>query len=258
MFETLRGLVTRWLRVPEAPEPPAGSEGTLTVFQPGERYVRYKMVGWWLGHASLFLFILSPTVLAPALILLGARLRSEAMWLGALAMCIVAVFCLLGWVAFMVATWVTVRMDRDLRWYMVTDRAVRIREGVWFVREMTLTFDNIQNVSVAQGPLQRYFGLADVQVQTAGGGGVQAGAEGAAQDTLHTGFFRGVEDAAAIRDFLIERMRTGRDSGLGDPDDPALARRATQQGLSPAAMAALREVAGQTRALRDVLAGKAR
>lgn len=253
MFESLRGLVTRWLKIPDAPTPPSGSPGTLTLFQPSARYVRYKMVGWVIAHASLFLFLIAPAVLVPLLVVLAMMLEDGGLGLLALVLTLLAGLCMLAWVGLMVLTWVTVRMDRDLRWYMVTDRAVRIREGVWFVREMTLTFENIQNVAVAQGPLQRHFGLADVQVQTAGGGGGQQGQEGAGLVSLHTGFFRGVEDAPAIRDFLLERMRRARDSGLGDPDDRGAAAPRTAAGMSPAALVALREAAAQARALRQAL-----
>ena len=38
------------------------------------------------------------------------------------------------------------------------------------VREMTVTFANIQNAPVNQGPIQRALGIADLQVETAGGG----------------------------------------------------------------------------------------
>ena len=43
------------------------------------------------------------------------------------------------------------RLDYEKRWYIVTDRSLRIREGVLNVREMTVMFANIQNVSVMQG-----------------------------------------------------------------------------------------------------------
>src|SRR5207249_3022813 len=63
------------------------------------------------------------------------------------------------------------RLDYEKRWYVVTDRSLRIREGVVKVREMTVNFANIQNISISQGPLQRILGIADLRVDTAGGGG---------------------------------------------------------------------------------------
>ena len=38
------------------------------------------------------------------------------------------------------------------------------------VQEKTMTFSNVQNVSIRQGPMQRLFGIADLEVRTAGGG----------------------------------------------------------------------------------------
>ena len=63
------------------------------------------------------------------------------------------------------------RLDYEQRWYVVTDRSLRLRTGVWSVREMTMSFANLQQITVTQGPLQRLLGLADVRFQSAGGGG---------------------------------------------------------------------------------------
>jgi hypothetical protein len=60
------------------------------------------------------------------------------------------------------------RLNYEMRWYIVTDRSLRLREGIFGVREMTLTFANVQNIAIRQGPLQRALGLADVVVRTAG------------------------------------------------------------------------------------------
>jgi Predicted membrane protein len=62
------------------------------------------------------------------------------------------------------------RIDWELRWYMTTDRSLRIREGTWRVREKTLTLTNVQNVTVHENPVQRLLGIANVRVRTAGGG----------------------------------------------------------------------------------------
>ena len=62
------------------------------------------------------------------------------------------------------------KLDYDYHHYVITDRSLRIRAGVWHVHEMTMTFANVQNISIRQGPLQRLLGIADLVVQTAGGG----------------------------------------------------------------------------------------
>ena len=93
--------------------------------------------------------------------------------------------------------------------YMITDTSLRIREGLIVVRERTMTFANIQNLSICQGPLQRLLGIADLKVRTAGGGGGQGQGQGQAEKTgsanMHLGYFRGVDNAAEIRELAHDR-----------------------------------------------------
>ena len=149
-------------------------------------------------------------------------------------------------------TYAMVRLDYELRWYLVTDRSLRIRSGLTTVRESTMSFANVQQVVVTQGPLQRFLGIADVRVQSAGGGGDEE--HGKSGESLHTGVFHGVDNASEIRDLILERLRLFREAGLGDPED----RSATTAAAGPApanpdALAAAREVLAEARALRASL-----
>ena len=116
-----------------------------------------------------------------------------------------------------------------------------------------MSFANLQQVSVSQGPVQRYLGIADVQVESAGGGSEPGHKH---DDSLHTGIFHGVDNANEIRDLILERLRQFRQVGLGDPDDqhqgaPAAA---SAQISSADALAAAKELLAETRALRAKLA----
>jgi len=153
------------------------------------------------------------------------------------------------------------RLDYEMRWYVVTDRSLRIRTGVWSIQESTMSFANLQQVEVSQGPLQRLLGLADVKVQSAGGSDNPHGKPG---DELHTGFFHGVDNAQEIRDLILDRLRRFRDSGLGDPEEARQAAAALAQppaiaAMAPAAatdadvLAAARELAAEAKALRGTL-----
>ena len=82
------------------------------------------------------------------------------------------------------------------------------------MNEMTFTFENVQNVSVKQGPLQRYFGISDVHVETAGGGGGSPEQQAASQ--AHQGRIEGVSNGPEIRDLILSRLRQSNQQGLGD------------------------------------------
>lgn len=115
-------------------------------------------------------------------------------------------------------TYAVLRLDFEQRWYIVTDRSLRIRSGLVKVQEATMSFANVQQVTLTEGPLQRLLRIADVRVRSAGGGDGEEHNEGQ-RDSMHVGIFHGVENALAIRDLILERLRQFRAAGLGDPDD---------------------------------------
>jgi len=137
-----------------------------------------------------------------------------------------------------------------MRWYVLSDRSLRIREGIVSLREKTMTFANIQQIAVRQNPLQRLLGIADVQVKTAGGGGSGSESHGSGLgESMHEAWFRGVDNADAIRGAIRERVKRHRDAGLGDPDDVSVAR---PDSLGEAVEAA-RDLQLEVRALRHRL-----
>lgn len=151
-------------------------------------------------------------------------------------------------------TYALVRLDYEFRWYLVTDRSLRIRTGLMSVQESTMSFANVQQVSVSQGPLQRLLGIADVRVQSAGGGGGAKGESGLG-DSLHTGVFHGVDNATEIRDLVLRRLKEFREAGLGDPEDVHATASVGAGDVAPksAARAAALELLAEARALRASL-----
>ncbi len=114
-------------------------------------------------------------------------------------------------------TFVALRLEYELHWYIVTDRSLRIRTGLLRLQESTMSFANLQQVEVQQGPLQRLLGIADLRVQSAGGSDSRSREQG--HDSLHTGVFHSVDNASEIRDLILDRLRKFRETGLGDSDD---------------------------------------
>jgi uncharacterized membrane protein YdbT with pleckstrin-like domain len=250
MYNLLRGVVLKALKVPPEPNDPLGASGSLLVFRASPNYYKYRLwmwcIGWLIGGPIL-------AVLVIAMLIGGTVMLANEPVVGVLLL--LGSVLLFGFAIFqLVLSYVTMRLDYEMRWYKVTDRSLRIREGVWHVREMTMTFDNIQNISLTQGPIQRMLKIADLKVQTAGGGGMvegQAGAEQMQMFSMHVGFFRGVDNAEEILRLMQERLRRARGSGLGDTDDePESVALPAAAALPGEVLAAARAVLDEARAFR--------
>jgi membrane protein YdbS with pleckstrin-like domain len=245
MLDALRPLILRVFRVPDAPATPRGEH--VRVFRASHNYYRYNLLRWALKQAGALIGVFFGLAFIRAL---PETVPGAAMgWIR-----FGEAVAITGFVLQLPFTYAMLRLDFQMRWYVVGERSLRIREGLATVREQTMTFANIQNMSIRQGPLQRLLGIADLEVRTAGGGSGEGsgGKPGHGSGQMHVGTFRGVDDAAQIRDAIRERVRHFRDAGLGDPDDaaapppPASAQPAAE---SPALLAA-REVLAAARALR--------
>ncbi|HEX6748958.1 MAG TPA: PH domain-containing protein [Longimicrobium sp.] len=250
MFDPIKAWVLRLLRVPAEPQVPAGGR-LVRVFRAGSAYYRYRLVLWGIKQfgalaglvgSLLFAGFLSGEIGHPVASLL---LRAAEV---------------LAWAAFLAQLpfgLAVLRLDWEMRWYILSDRSLRIREGVVGVREKTITFANIQNISIRQNPLQRLLGLADVQVTTAGGGAAGAhGSHGGLGESMHEAYFRGVDNAEEIRTVIAERVRLHRDAGLGDPDEPhpLVPPAAGETPAAPDVLAAALELRDEIRGLRRALA----
>jgi membrane protein YdbS with pleckstrin-like domain len=156
-----------------------------------------------------------------------------------------------------VIAYVAIHLRYDTTWYVLTDRSLRIRRGIWVIHETTISFENVQNVEVRQGPVQRFFGIADVIVQTAGGGAGHGKGEGATSPGAHVGILQGLADAGAVRDAILDCVKRTRSTGLGDERPGALkpVLGAMASALSPVHLAVLRDIRDVARRLARESAG---
>jgi len=288
MHEALKRLLLRVLRVPPEPQPPAGSAESIRIFRASSNYYRYNLVRWGLkqigGLAGIVVLIGMNQVVdfeshVPWERWTGNRAAGENAepggetaeagdenaepgdtpeivgWLGGGRL-----FLLIEMVGLAVlvvqapVTYAMVRLDYDMRWYIVTDRSLRIREGVASIREMTMTFANVQNLTIEQGPIQRLLRISDLRVRTAGGGSGGEDKEHGDKEShsMHVGYLRGVDEAEKIRDSILARLRQLKDSGLGDLDDASAAHAPATAGVA-SVLAAAREVLDEARALRGAV-----
>jgi uncharacterized membrane protein YdbT with pleckstrin-like domain len=219
-----------------------------TSFQPAKGFLRYLIIQFWLGAGFLVLLEFSGVI--------GIAFGS---WQAGLIAALVAIPLALVIVA---VAYMAIYLRYDTTWYVISDRSLRIRRGIWVIHETTITFENVQNVGVHQGPLQRFCGIANVLVETAGGGGKAAaahGGKGGQAAASHQGLIEGVADAERIRDLLLSRLRQSKSAGLGDEheeDKLPVEKRASHVGAwSPAHLAALREIRDEAAALAGTTTG---
>lgn len=244
MYSALKALVLRFLRLPQKPaDPPRDGYRTVQVFRASRRWLTYRMVLFWISVGMLELFALIAGI---ASLFAGKPVATVLIVLFAVALSLL-----------LAVTWFCVHIEWDLRTYVVTDRSLRVRQGAWIFKEMTLTYANVQNVQVTQGPLQRVFGIEDLRVDTAGGGGGGGKAE-AHGATGHNVTLAGLENAREVRDLILSYVKVaGKGSGLGDLDDPEHTRVRTSLA-SPAIVDALRSLGTTTAALRTAVERRTR
>ncbi|MEK7950028.1 PH domain-containing protein [Luteolibacter soli] len=212
MYSFFRELCEKWLRIPAEPEAPPGDESSARVFRAAPKYLKYLRVMWGIRNGLAMIGALTPLTVISIALAVNHEGSASAVIAGVEVVVLGLLICQ---ALFSLAL---VQLDYEKRWYLVTDRSLRIREGVATVREITFTFANIQNLSVTQGPIQRWLGIADLKVETAGGGSV-VGQQQQPGLNLHTAYFRGIHNAEEVKQLISERMRVHRDAGLGDHED---------------------------------------
>ena len=205
LYEALKDTLLQLLRAPtHPPEPPLGSPGSVQVFRASPRYLTLQLIQHFGSTGS-----------ALALELLGWALMPTPG--GTAVFAVVAALIVSITLVLMLMRYFLIRIDYDMRFYVLTDRSLRIRRGAWTVEESTYTFANVQNLTLHQGPLERLLGITHLQIDTAGGSAAKGGHEGA-EALNHQGRLDGIDPqtASELRDRILLLVRGYRDAGLGD------------------------------------------
>jgi membrane protein YdbS with pleckstrin-like domain len=199
-YEGVWLVLTNWFRVPRQPPTlPAVDDSVVTSFRPSDNYLRYLKLFFWIGCVAIDIGLaILWIVIAIAVPLVGVLITPLMLFIMIIPD---------------VVAYVAVHLKFDTTWYVLSDRSMRIRRGIWIIHETTITFENIQNVRLTQGPIERYFGFANLVVETAGGG---ASAEGEAYGQAHHGVMVGLVNAPEVRDRIMAQVRQCQSVGLGD------------------------------------------
>jgi putative membrane protein len=120
--------------------------------------------------------------------------------------------------------------------YRFDGDGISMRWGILFRRQVYLTYTRIQDIHLTSNLLERWLGLARIQVQTASG-------SSAAEMTIE-----GIKEYELVRDFIYSKMRghaAGPEIQTADSAQPA--------DVLAEIAATLREVTTEIRALRHDL-----
>jgi membrane protein YdbS with pleckstrin-like domain len=83
--------------------------------------------------------------------------------------------------------------------YCIDDEGVKMKGGVVWRKHVTVPYSKITNVDITRGPMQRYFNIGTIHVQTAGAGG-QQGQKAELK-------INGVREIERIRDILFKKVK---------------------------------------------------
>lgn len=205
IYRGLWGVLASWFNVPrDPPSLPAAPGEPLRTFKPSRQFLAYRKLYFWIG---LFIIDLLLTIGWIAIVIANPLVGG-----------LLFPVYLIAAVVPDVLAYIAIHLRYDTTWYVMSERSMRIRRGIWIIHETTITYENIQNVGVRQGPVERHFGIANLIVKTAGGGGGGKGSHAAhaAAGGAHVGLIEGITDAPALRDAIMSRVERSRSAGLGD------------------------------------------
>lgn len=204
IYDGVWGGLSSLLRTPrEAPNLPVVAGEEVVAIKPSLAWLRYLKFWFW-----IVLVIIDVLIIGAWLIVcfvqpvVGAALALPA-WALAILPDIVA--------------YVAIHLRYDTTWYVLSPSSIRLRNGIWTIRETTFTFENVQNVEITQGPIERWFGFANLKVETAGGGMVHT-QHGPIPDGSNVAYLFGLENAEEIRELIMSRVSKSRSTGLGDEE----------------------------------------
>ena len=205
VYEGVWRVLSDWFKVPsEPPTLPSDPNRPPDAFKPAIGFLKLMKLQFWIG-----------AVIFDLVLMIGWLILTIAVpVVGILLLVPVLVIAIVPDILIYVA----VHLRYDTTWYVMSDRSIRIRRGIWIIREMTFTFENVQNVKVQQGPIQRLFGISDLILETAGSGG----GAGDGQNTvvaMNVGRVEGIANAQALRDRVLVKLQATQTAGIGDEDD---------------------------------------
>jgi len=222
-------------RVPqEPPTLPVAPGERIESFRPAPAFLSYLRLHFWIWLLLIDLAILAVWIAIAIDSPKGGAIMAVPLFLLAVVPDVIA--------------YVAIHLRYETTWYVLTERSLRCRRGIWIITEHTITFENVQNVAVRSGPIERWFGIAKLIVETAGSEGPEKGLA-----VGNRAVVEGIADAERLRVLVMQQVERSRGAGLGDDraehGHGAGGRASSAAGLGPAHVEALRAIRDEVRLL---------
>lgn len=110
-------------------------------------------------------------------------------------------YIIIGWFLFWVYINIIIPLKYHKKGYVVRERDVIYKSGLWWRKKIIIPFNRIQHCEVQQGPFSKIFGLRSLTVFTAGGGNSDLKIAGLPED-----------QAEDLKEFVLAKI-TSEDGG---------------------------------------------
>ncbi|HAJ96019.1 MAG TPA: hypothetical protein DCP02_07285 [Actinobacteria bacterium] len=124
--------------------------------------------------------------------------------------------------------------------YTIDSDGIKMKGGVVWKKHVTVPYSKITNVDITRGPLQRYYNIGTIHVQTAGAGGKQG--EKAELKLA------GIRELDMVREVIIKNIR--------DLNYPAGDRKISKTGASAGEGPVFKDILNELRDIKDILRNK--
>ena len=180
--------------VPQGPPEPSHASKALVATQPAQGFFKLKLVTWFgaeLTTALLIVLLLVTTDLPlvpnwieewlrllfmPGKFDMNTFIGKDFGWLNDWKeflpdLGIFSSFGLIGFITQASFSLVVILLRLSIRstWYLLDETGIRTRSGIFTITEKSVDYSRIQSIKLKHTVLQGFFGLADIEIQTAAG-----------------------------------------------------------------------------------------
>lgn len=262
LADKLYGSVSGALKVPKGALDPNG-ETIIRAFKPAPRYAGYRLCRWVFTQFTIFIpyaLFLLPKEYQGILDQFGfgwiKYMGFNHGWQEDLPSFLelpLKILTVGGYLSQLILSFLFTFLSAKSQSYLLTDHSIRIRRGLWYHQQITLSLKNIQQVKYSQNLLERLWGIGSLEVRTAGGGAT-GNKNKKDEDKSHTGELEGLLDPIELRELVNATIKDA--SSLKRSQQTKSTAQATVVQSTPELDQAIQELLTACRRLKEDVAAR--